>query len=419
MSNKIYKYPKAFPVIPYDNDPFVPKIIWELLFCFKLLYDACNDSCDENPYIYFFNEEFAGEGHQVFGRAKVCLTNLHLQVSQFTDWRPRVFPHLQIFQDYNWISPDWYINFASLTEKEIFKPFINRITIPADGWTTIIPVPSGSQTLQCNALGWQEFPCCFVPQWAYRYFHPLFYRQKIVSELTNIFLLHKLFPKFFTEVIGVACDYYIVPIGPSYGQNITALDKAIKENPIILTRLLFDCLLLLCILHSQGLVLNSVNNADLIFVSHHNQPKVQIRNPEIIQKTDNSENLQQGIIQNIQSLRDLVQRLFTGFNHNRPQYLIQNQLINQFLDVWDVHHQCFDLILNYFSLLNHHNPCPLPTLNAFDRFGEKSSKCIPSIKYFTLKLRLLSRTLLGYFKCFNKVKSIQPTKVVFSECDRV
>lgn len=41
-----------------------------------------------------------------------------------------------------------------------------------------------------------------------------------------------------------------------------------------------------------------MNNADLIFMFDHNQPRVQIRNPEIIETSDN---LEQGIIQNIQS----------------------------------------------------------------------------------------------------------------------
>ncbi len=210
-------------------------------------------------------------------------------------------------------------------------------------------------------------------QWAYRFFHPLYYRQKIALELRNIFLLHKLFPKFFTEVLGVACDYYIVPIGPSYGQNITALDNAIHANPILLTRILFDCLLLLHILDSQRLKLNSMNNADLIFMFNQNQPKVQIRNPEIIEASDN---LGQGIIQNTQSLKNLVQKLFIAYNDNKPKYLVRNQLINQILDGWDLHHQCFDLIQKYFSCLYLSN---WSILNALDRFGEKSSKFLYEI----------------------------------------
>lgn len=142
MSNKITKYPQ----IPDANEHFVLKTIWELLYCFKLLDEALNYSCDENPYIYLCNED---EGDQGYGRAKVCLTNLHLQVTHFPNWRSRVSSHLQTFQHCNRIPPllsDWYRNFASATEESLFNPFLNHVIIPF-GWTTIVPVPQGKRML--------------------------------------------------------------------------------------------------------------------------------------------------------------------------------------------------------------------------------------------------------------------------------
>lgn len=145
LSNKISKYQQ----IPDDNEPFVLNIIWELLLCFKLLDDAFNYSCDENPYIYLFCED---EGLQIFGRAKVCLTNLHLPGSNLLNWRSRVFFHLQIFQHCNWIPPllsDWYRDFVSSTEEILFNPFLNHVIIP-DCWMTIIPVPRGKKKLRLH-----------------------------------------------------------------------------------------------------------------------------------------------------------------------------------------------------------------------------------------------------------------------------
>lgn len=80
--------------------------------------------------------------------------------------------------------------------------------------------------------------------------------------------------------------------------------------------------------------------------------------------------------------------LFKAYNDNTPKYLVRNQRINQILDHqildgWDVHHQCFGFIQNDFSRLNRCSPWSWSTLNAFDRFEEKSSKFIPSMRDFS------------------------------------